>query len=173
MATFFSSSTSSKGQTAQAIFMLFVLTVLGALHINIFGKSVALSFIPLIGICLWPRHANPILSVIAIFILGVVFDFITNEALGFRTMIYLAVFAIFRPDKRLKAHIFGTAFAQWLGVIVIAILFVYLIGWIGRGTKPNLMTLVFQVLLATVFFPIIYLLRHLIRYTFVDVDDRY
>lgn len=173
MAIFSSSSTGSRGQTVQAIFMLLVLTILGALHLNVFGKTVALNFLPLIGICLWPRRANPVISIIAIFILGILFDFMTNEALGLRTMIYILVFAIFRPDKRLKTHIFGTAFAQWIGAIAMAILLIYLLGWIGRGTKPNLISLSYQALLATALFPLVYLGRHLLKYILVDVDDRY
>ena len=97
----------------------------------------------------------------------------TNEALGLRTMIYILVFAIFRPDKRLKTHIFGTAFAQWIGAIAMAILLIYLLGWIGRGTKPNLISLSYQALLATALFPLVYLGRHLLKYILVDVDDRY
>jgi len=168
-----SSRFGNRSQTSQAILILFALTILGALYVNIMGQSVSLSFVPLIGVCLWPRHAHPIVSIIAIFLLGLLFDFITNEALGFRTIIYLTIFAVFRPDTRLKRHILGTALAQWLGAILLAMLVVYFLGWLGRGTRPHLMTLAYQALLATAFFPVVYMVRHFLRYIFLDADERY
>lgn len=162
-----------RGQTTQAIFMLLVLTLIGGLNLNILGHSVALHLVPLIGICLWPRQAHPVISIIAIFILGLLLDLLTTEALGGRTLIYLVVFTVFRPDQRIKEHIFGTALAQWVGTVLLVLLLIYIFGWMSRGTRPDIALLVRQALLATAFFPAVYLIRRAIRYFLVDPDDRY
>lgn len=162
-----------RGQTTQAILMLLVLTMIGGLNVNIFGHSIALHLVPLIGICLWPRLAHPIISIIAIFILGLLLDLLTTEALGGRTLIYLVVFTVFRPDQRLKEHIFGTALAQWIGTVLLALLLIYVFGWISRGTRPDIALLAKQALLATAFFPAVYLIRRVMRYFLVNPDDRY
>jgi len=172
MALLYSSSSGRRGQTSSAIVIVFVLTIFGALNVNILGRSIALSYVPLIGVCLWPRYANPVISITALFFLGLLSDFMTNEALGFHTLVYLTVFAVFRPDRRLKQHIFGTALARWLGTILVALLLVYALGWISRGVRPHVTTLLYQALLATTAFPIVYLCRHFLLY-FLDSDDRF
>ena len=173
MAAVFSSNSGRRGQTWPAILILLVLTILGALHVNILGQTISLSFLPLAGICLWPRNSNPLVSIIAIFIFGILLDVFTHQILGFRTLIYLTIFAIFRPDSRLKQHIFGTAFMQWVLTILVGFSLFYLLAWIGRGTKPYLMTLWYQGLLALALFPLIYLGRYILRFILVDAEDRY
>jgi len=173
MAAVFSSNFGGRGQTWQAILILFVLTILGALHVTVLGQTISLSFLPLAGICLWPRNSNPIISIVAIFILGILLDVFTHQILGFRTLIYLTIFTIFRPDTRLKQHIFGTAFLQWILTILIGLGLFYLLAWLGRGTKPQLVSLWYQGLLALALFPLIYLGRYIFRFILVDAEDRY
>ncbi len=167
------SGSGGRGQTTQAVFMLLVLTLIGGLNLNILGYSIAMHLVPLIGICLWPRRAHPVYSIIAIFILGLLLDLLTTEALGGRTLIYLVVFSIFRPDKRIKEHIFGTALVQWLVSVFLVLLLIYFFGWMSRGTRPEALLLIYQAMLATAFFPLIYFIRYVISYILVDPDDRY
>lgn len=173
MAGQYSSSPNARGKTIRAVFILFFLTILAALNLNILGQSVALSLLPLIGICLWPRYAHPVISIIVIFLFGLLLDFLTNDALGFRTLIYLIIFSVFRPDTRSKQHTFGTAFVQWLGIIILALVAVYFLGWVGRSVRPDLLSLGYQALLTTTLFPVIYFIRHIFRYFLIDPDDRY
>jgi len=67
---------------------------------------------------------------------------------------------------------FGTALARWVGTILMALLLVYVLGWMSRGVRPHVTTLVYQALLATAAFPIVYLCRHFLLY-FLDSDDRF
>jgi len=120
MALLSSSSSGRRGQTSSAIVIVFVLTIFGALNVNILGQSIALSYVPLIGVCLWPRYA----------------------------------------------------IARWVGTILMALLLVYVLGWMSRGVRPHVTTLVYQALLATAAFPIVYLCRHFLLY-FLDSDDRF
>ena len=62
---------------------------------------------------------------------------------------------------------------QWVLTILVGFSLFYLLAWIGRGTKPHLMTLWYQGLLALVLFPLIYLGRYILRFILVDVEDRY
>ena len=167
------STSGGRGQTAQAILILLVLTFIGGLNLNIFGYSISLHLVPLIGICLWPRRANPVYSIIAIFILGLLLDLLTTETLGGRTLIYLVVFSIFRPDKRIKEHVFWPALAQWLVSVLLVLFLIYFFGWMSRGTRPEVLLLIYQAMLATAFFPVVYIVRYMMRYFLVDSDDRY
>jgi len=172
MAMISSSGMGIRKKTGQAIILMLFLTILGAINLNIFGYSVSLVFAPLIGICLWPRSTHPILSVIGIFLFGLLMDFLTMEVMGLHAIIYLSVFAIFRPDKRIKAHIFGTAFARWLGTILVALVIIYFLGWIAHNSPPKVVALINQALLATIIFPFIYILRYIFK-KFVDNPDDY
>jgi len=167
-----SSSGLGAPKTGQAITLLLFLTILGALNLNILGYSISLVCVPLIGICLWPRSTHPVFSIFAIFLCGLLMDFLTMDALGLRSIVYLSVFVIFRPDKRLKPHIFGTAFAQWLGAILIALIIIYFLGWIAHNKPPQITALIQQAILATGMFPLIYALRYAIR-KFADNQEDY
>lgn len=169
---------SSKGpgvrrQTATVIIGLFILTIIGSLSVNLFNQPVSLSFVPLIGICLWPRNTKVLISIIFVFLLGLLLDIITYEALGLHTLTYLIVFAVLRPDLRLKGHKFGIASLQWLGIILLSMFIVYFLSLVGRRVRPDLMIIVFQGLVATAAFPLIYLARHYFRSLFTDTDDWY
>lgn len=167
------SNPSGRGQTTQAILMLIVLTVFGAFNLNILGQSITLSLLPLVGICLWPRYAHPVISIVIIFLSGLLLDFLTNENLGFRTLVYLTVFSVFRPDARTKEYIFGTALIRWIGVVLLASIVIYFLSRIGRGVKPDIVSMTRQVLIVTALFPIIYFIRHIFKYFLIDSEDRY
>jgi len=167
-----SSSGMGTSKTGEAMILMLFLTVLGALNINILGHSISLVFVPLIGICLWPRSTHPVFSIIGIFLFGLLMDFLAMEAMGLRTIVYLSIFAIFRPDKRLRPHIFGTAFAQWLGTIIIGLIIIYFLGWVAHNNPPQIVPLLYQALLATTVFPLVYILRHIVR-KFTDNPDDY
>lgn len=173
MATFSSSRSSSRGQISLGFISLAILTVFGALHLNVMGQSVALTLLPFIGICLWPRYAHPILSIVIIFVMGLLMDFATNEPLGFRTLIYLTIFSVFRPDKRIKQHVFVSAFLQWFGILILAVILTYGLGWFVRGTRPDIYALINQAILATALFPVAYIVRIIFRYFLTDPDERY
>lgn len=160
-------------QTTTSIIGLFILTVIGSLSINLFNQSVSLSFVPLIGVCLWPRHTKVLVSIIFVFLLGLLLDLITYQALGFHTLTYLVVFAVLRPDLRLKGYKFGIASLQWLGIILLSMFIVYILSLVGRRVRPDIMIIFFQGLIATVAFPIVYLARHYFRFLFTDTDDWY
>ena len=162
----------SKGGEWKGILMMLLLTIFSVLSVNIAGRSIGFIFLPLIGVCLWPRTENSIVSIIAILILGLLLDLLSAGPLGLWALIFLTVFAIFRPHQRLKPHNFKSAFTLWLIVLSLGIIGSYFLGWFARQNQPDLSALLYQALSSLVFFPIIYGLRHVGRNIFSDPELR-
>ncbi len=163
---------SSKGTTWRGGLTMCLLTLFATLHINLFGQSVALTFLPVIGVCLWPRFSNPPASIVLLFIFGLLLDFLTFEPLGIRSLIYLIIFTVFRPDLRLKSFRFNMALAYWIGAILLSLILSYFLGWLGRSVKPEWTALLYQGLLAMALFPLIYGIRHIFKTLMKDVGLR-
>lgn len=162
----------SKGGDWRGIILMLLLTLISTLSVNIAGRSIAFIFLPLIGICLWPRTESSILSIIAILIFGLLLDLLSGGPLGLWALIFLTVFAVFRPHQRLKPHSFKTAFLLWFAILGFGLVSLYFLGWFAIRNKPELTVLLYQALLAIVFFPAIYGIRHLGRHVFSDSDVR-
>ena len=162
----------ARGTTWRGGVTMFLLTLLATLHVNIFSHSIALTFLPVIGVCLWPRFSNPVVSILLLLLYGLLLDFLTFEPLGMRSLIYLVIFTVFRPDLRLKDFRFKMAFAYWMGAIILSLVLSYFLGWLGRSVQPAWSTLLFQGLLATLFFPLIYGIRYIFKTLMQDVGQR-
>lgn len=160
------------GTTWRGGLTLFLLTLLGCLHINIFGQSIALTFLPVIGVCLWPRFSNPTGSILLLLVFGILLDFLTFEPLGMRSLVYLIIFTVFRPDLRLKDFRFNMAFAYWMGAIVLSLILSYFLGWFGHSTRPQWGELLLQGLMATFLFPLVYSVRYVFKTLVRDVGQR-
>lgn len=167
-----SSQSLSKGGEWQGILLMVLLTFISVLSVNVFGQAVSFVFLPLMGICLWPRTDKVVLSIIAILLFGLLLDLLWAGPLGLWALIFLAVFALFRPHLRLKAHSSGSAFYQWIAALIFALIMSYLLGWFARESRPAILPLLYQALAATLLFPLIYGLRHLGRTLFSDSDMR-
>jgi len=156
-----SSQSISKGGGWKGILMMVFLTAISVLSLNIFGQTVSFVFLPLIGICLWPRTERVVISIIAILFFGLLLDLLWAGPLGLWALIFLTTFALFRPHLRPKPHSFSSAFLQWLGVLVFALIGSYFLGWLARESRPAIWPLLYQALAATVLFPGVYAMRHL------------
>lgn len=167
-----SSQAISKGGTWKGILLIILLVFLSVLNVNIFGRSVSFVFLPLIGICLWPRTESLIVSIVAILIFGLLLDLLSAGPLGLWALIFLSVYALFRPSMRLKPHTFSSAFMQWIMALLFAVIASYLLGWFARQSRPDAVVLIYQALAATVMFPAIYVVRHLGKHVFSDPDTR-
>lgn len=162
----------ARGTTWRAALTMLALTIIGVLHVNILGRSIALSFLPIIGVCLWPRYANPVVSIVLLLAYGLIFDLLTFYPLGLTSLIYLTLFAVFRPDLRIKPYDFSSAFIRWCGALILGMVMAYFLGWLARSTRPDMLTILFQAFIATALFPIIYALRNLSKILLRDVEDR-
>ena len=105
----------SRGLAFSGIAAVFVLMVFSLLSINIAGYHIALSYLPLAGVFLWPRLANPMISIIGICALGGLADLLGETPLGFWAFVYLTYFMIFRPDARENSAGFWDL---WIGFFI-------------------------------------------------------
>lgn len=165
-----SAQTVSKGGTWKGTLLLVILTVLSVLSVNIIGRKVSFVFLPLIAIFLWPRIDTPIISIISILLLGFLLDILSAGPLGLWPLIFLSVFTLFRPDKRLKRYRFWSAFRKWIAVLTLAVVAAYLLGWFAMGRRPEIWALIYQAIAAVVLFPVVYGLRHLGRTLLSESD---
>lgn len=161
-----------RGTTWRGGVTMLLLTLLATLHVNIGGQSIALTFLPVIGVCLWPRFSNPPGSILLLLLFGILLDFLTFEPLGMRSLIYLTIFAVFRPDLRLKDFRFKMAFGYWVGAIVLSLFLSYVLGWLNHSLRPQWSTLLYQGLVATCLFPLVYSIRHIFKTLARDVGQR-
>ena len=156
----------------KGILLMVLLVFISVLNVNIAGRTIGFIFLPLIGVCLWPRTDKVIISIIAIFIFGLLLDLLSAGPLGLWALIFLTVFAISRPHMRLKPHNFSSAFIQWVIFLIFAIIASYLLGWFAMENRPDAAALLFQALAAAILFPLVYGLRHIGRYMLSDADAR-
>jgi len=156
-----SSQSASKGRVWTGVLLMLFLVCISVLSVNIASKSVSFVFLPLIGVCLWPRTENSIGSIIAIVVFGLLLDLISAGPLGLWSLVFLSVFTIFQPHSRLKEHNFSTALRLWVLVLLLAIIASFFLGWFALESRPDIVAVLLQALLASLLFPLIYGLRHL------------
>lgn len=167
-----SSQLGPSGGYWKGILLMTFLVFISILNVNIFGRSFSLICLPVIGVCLWPRTEGSIASIIAILIFGLLLDLLSAGPLGLWALIFLSVFAIFRPHMRSRPHTFSSAFGQWGLALAFAVIASYFLGWLARENRPDLMPLLYQALAATVLFPVVYGVRHLGKSLLTDPDMR-
>lgn len=167
-----SSQSISKGGDWKGVLLMVLLVFLSVLNVNILGRSISFVCLPLMGICLWPRTESSIVSIIAILLFGLLLDLLSAGPLGLWALIFLSVFAIFRPHMRLRPHTISSALVQWLLALAFAVIASYLLGWFALQSRPDILPLLYQALAATVLFPVVYGLRHLGKNLLSDPDMR-
>lgn len=167
-----SSQNYGKGGEWKGAAFLLLLIIISVLNLNVAGRTIAFIFLPLIGVCLWPRTDNAVASIISVFLLGLLLDLLSAGPLGLWALIFLTVFAVFRPHMRSKPHNFNSALTLWIFVVLFAFVASYLLGWFALQARPNLMALIYQAIVALLLFPFIYGLRHIAKYITSDPDMR-
>ena len=162
--------TATSGGTLKGGLFLLILTALSVLSVTVFGRTVNFVFLPVMAIFLWPRVENSIGSIVIIVIFGLLLDIISAGPLGLWSLIFLTIFALFRPHRRLKPRTFKASFGQWIGALVLAALAAYLLGWFTLERRPAFMPLLHNTIAGIVAFPFIYGLRHMGRQLVSDPD---
>lgn len=155
-----SSSSLRQGQFFQAVIAAFLLTIVGALNVNIMDLNISLSWLPLLVIALWPHGAPPVRSVIAVFLLGLIQDWLHMGVPGQWALVYLLCMFLFRPFERLKPLAFGKALRLWVGAMIISALVLTFSGRIIYNEWPYWRALLQPALLATLAFPLFWILRN-------------
>jgi len=150
---------------------LFVAGAISIGWINAFGSNVGFGFIPLLVIAIWPRLANPLLSLALVFAAGLFTDWATNQIVGQWALVFTVTWGFLRPELRSSPYAPVSLFFVWLATCGLALILLSLSGWFVRGVMPDLSALGRQMILATLLLPIILLLRNLIAKRLSDREE--
>jgi len=131
-------------------------SVLSLINMSIFGKNVSLMILPLMSIFLWPRLANPLWSIMGIFLIGIMLDLMTGSILGVRSFLFLSFFAMFRPDQRDTTYGFSSLWLNFSLAIAVLAFILVLIGFFLLDRKVSLEVLLSLCFTAVLFFPVVY-----------------
>jgi hypothetical protein len=159
MKIYATSSNSRPGHLWQAVLTVLILSVTGIISFTSFGFHISLQWLPLMAVALWPRTATPILSVIALLLLGLFQDWLGYGVPGQWAFLYLLLFLIIRPFERIKPLHFGQGMSLWLTSVVVGFLVLTLTGRLIYGVWPDWFRLIVPAVTATIIFPIFWLLR--------------
>jgi len=155
-----SAQSGSQGGTWKGVLLLLVLTAVSVLNVDILGRSISFIFLPLMAIFLWPRIDKPIASIIFILVFGLLLDILSAGPLGLWALIFLSVFTLFAPHKRVKSLTFSSAIYMWLLVLLFALVSAYFLGCFAIKSRPQIMPMLYQAIAAIILFPLVYGLRH-------------
>ena len=162
----------SKGGEWKGILSMVILLLISTLNVNISGHTIGFIFLPLIGVCLWPRTDKAVVSIVAVLISGLLLDLLSAGPLGLWALIFLSVFAVSQPHMRPNEFRLNMAFIQCLGFLIFAVIVSYLLGWFAMERRPDITALLFQALAYVILFPFIYGLRHLGGHLLSDSNSR-
>lgn len=146
----------ARGLAFQGAGLLLFLIMISQLHVHIASLSVTFAFLPITAVFLWPRLAEPLTTILSLFILGLLMDCVNEGPLGFWPLIFMTYFIIFRPDRREGQQGF---IGLWLGFGIVAILLLMLMVGISLalvGYTPNLMALSVNLGVTLAVFPLIF-----------------
>lgn len=175
MAGMFDYTPAPKARRMAVIFTLVtaIFCVLSQMGFN-FGR-VAIPFImlPSLVVYLWPKGANPLLSLIGIFVVGLLQDHLSYGPTGLWALTWMALFLIYRPDVREKSK---SLLGQWIGVLLVLMCIVIFQWGLARfvlGRSIDMWALVFSAVAAFGLFPLFYILREYAARTFGDKEGFY
>lgn len=142
-----------------AILTTSLLCVLSQIGINFNRQTVTFMFVPTLAIYLWPTGANSVISILGIFALGLLQDYLSYGPTGLWAVTWLSLFLLFRPDLREKTV---SMLAQFIGAaIVLLCVGVFQIGLSTfiLNSRIDIKVMGLSVLLTLLIFPLFYVVR--------------
>ena len=152
-------------------FALFLACALSISGLNAFGFYWGLGLLPLLVIAVWPRRANTVLSLLAIFLAGIFTDWAVGGIFGQSALVYTVIWGFLRPELRSSPYAPFGLFFVWLLTCLVALVLISVSGWFVSGVLPDLASLGRQIIIATLLLPIIVLLRLLIAKRIGDHEE--
>lgn len=136
----------------------------GALSIggvNMFGAYFGFSFVPLLVLTIWPRHANTGVSLIFVFLAGLFTDWGTGGIIGQWALVFLVIWGLLRPELRgLPFSPIGLLTA-WIAICGLSFILLSVSGWFVFGVMPDFAALGRQAVSATLLLPVALLMRYI------------
>jgi hypothetical protein len=154
--------------SAFTVTLLFCL--IGQLNITLSEVTWPLTFLPCIGIFLWPKGANAALSLCLIFLLGLLHDQASFGPVGFWPLIWICFFLFYRPDARSRQNELGALWLRFTFWILIIVGIHILVGLVVTRLEPRTAFVLIAALTVVVLFPAIWILRKFII-RLVDAND--
>ncbi len=166
-----SASGAKRGHLFQASLTTAILSVLGIVSLTTFGFHLSFQWLPLLAIALWPRTAAPFFSVIALLLLGLFQDWLGFGVPGQWAFLYLLVFLVIRPFERIKPLDFGLGVGLWLTTVIVALIVLTLTGRLIYETWPDWGRLISPAIVATMVFPMFWVLRQNLQSWFLRREE--
>ncbi len=132
--------------------------------INLGGLHVGFVFLPVIAIYFWPPLASYSLSLICVFLLGLLHDVASDGPIGIWTMSYMFLFMIMGGGVRTKQK-FSTALGFFTLALGLVFFMSFVFGLFAMGRWPNIASLFVSALATILMFPLFYWLHALFSST--------
>ena len=148
-----------------------LLCVISLMDIKLGAAALTFLMVPTFAIYLWPRGANPVLSLLGITLVGFGFDHLSHGPLGLWPLTWLTLFLIYRPDTRPKDDSF---LGQWVGallVLICVLAFQLLLASAILSDPVYTESLLLSAAAAFFVFPLVYLMRENLARAFGIRDD--
>lgn len=151
-----------------AVFLAGALSIGG---VNLFGVHFGFGFIPFLIIAIWPRRAHRVISIAIVFFAGLFMDWATGGVVGQCALIFVLIWGFLRPELRASPFEPINLFLIWLAICGLALVVIFISGYFVFGILPDFAPLGRQMVLATVFLPLLMLLRYGLAVRFSDNED--
>ncbi len=164
--------TRSRSLSLQGFLFTLALIVMSLVDIRFAGLNLSFMWLPLIGVFLWPRGAETSSSAGLLLIAGLLFDIISDGAIGVWPIIFLVTLLILRPNKRSRNVTFislWTGFFIWASALLLAICAVQLV---FMKVPFSILDLVTQWLPTLLIFPAVFWVARTSRQIFTDPSER-
>lgn len=138
------------------VICIFMLSILSLLSVNIFDYHLVFTGLPVIGLFLWPRLADSLVSVIGLFFVGLWMDLIGEAALGYWPFILLFLFAVLRPERREGGKGLWRLWLGFMGVAVMTVGLMIGVALVFAGGRPSVIAVVLDWIPIIAIFPLIY-----------------
>lgn len=150
---------------------LFIAGALSIAGLNLFGVRVGFGFIPLIVLAIWPRRADPLVSICIVFAAGLFTDWATGGIRGQWTLVFVLVWGFLRPEIRDDPFAPVHLLLIWLATCGLALLVLSITGFFVFGIMSDVASMGRQMIFATVLMPFLMLLRHGLAVRFNEHED--
>jgi len=150
---------------------LFIAGALSIGGINLLGAYAGFEFLPLLVLAIWPRNAHNLLSLAFVFAAGLFTDWATGVTVGQWALVFTVIWGVMRPELRSTPYAPLSFSAMWFAICGLSLVLVSVSGWFVKGIMPDFTVLGLQIILATLFIPLVLLLRRMVAKRVGDREE--
>ncbi len=151
--------------------LTFMLLVINAVPVQIPGFAQVAPLLPLIGIYFWAVYRPDLMPAAAVFLIGILHDFLSGLPVGVSALTFLLVYGVGMAQR---AFFFGKSFIiVWIGFMLVgagAVTFEWLVLSVVNGNLIEARSAFYQYGLTAALFPILAWLFTRWQQTFLQVE---